>query len=438
MVGGCELCGLRNEEFMAQKKIGIIGAGVTGLTKAYCAEGDVTLFGEKLGGVIESSTLEGYTLESGPNVLVFKPHLQMLAARLSLKSRYADNYLQQIYRDGIKTVPKSFAQMLRRDCAFTWQERLGLPFALRRRGAGDDALTFFTSIFGSGIAKNVIEPAMRGIYGAPLDEIATDLTFASLHKSVAKNTLLQHIKSAKKTSIRSPIGIIEGGMSALTDSLLKEAQAKGVKFINERVKALRPLGADGQDGYEIECSGTIHQFDKVYIATAGKQTGHYLKDIEVDFSKGEFLPIAVLQFAVSEIDLTPRSFGVLLPQSFDLMGVMYNSHIFPSIKGNNADGLITVTYRWNGDPSEQNERFIIESAERDLHNLFNAKGLALLKARLWSEGIYRYNRGACILSSQLKAAEERYTGLHFIGSDFACCGRGGIGVADRVKSAMLV
>ena len=76
-------------------KTAVIGGGIAGLVAAHelikAGYRPILIEPAQIGGMIRSSTVDGYTLEQGPNVLVERPDMKNLLAQLGLHQAAATN-----------------------------------------------------------------------------------------------------------------------------------------------------------------------------------------------------------------------------------------------------------------------------------------------------------------------------------------------------------
>ena len=99
----------------------IIGGGIAGLVAAY----ELTKAGERpfliepqhIGGVITSENIQGYTLETGPNVLVERPEIHSIVQELNLKESVVyprvSNYGQYVwYNNKATKAPRGLSDLI--------------------------------------------------------------------------------------------------------------------------------------------------------------------------------------------------------------------------------------------------------------------------------------------------------------------------------------
>jgi len=114
----------------------------------------------------------------------------------------------------------------------------------------------------------------------------------------------------------------------------------------------------------------------------------------------------------------------------DLLGVMFNSLIFPHVAPPDRH---VITVMLGG--AQAGERELLESEVRAelpklLHTLLGIGGVEFLNMVRWNEAIPQFSKGHYKVVEALDACEHDFPGVVFASVD-----RGGVGVSDRIRIA---
>ena len=179
-------------------KIGIIGAGISGLATAYYLlqeslqqnlEIEVTILerSDRLGGVIWSEKTEGFLLEGGPqNFVAFKPQTLELIKELGLGDKVmgSNDQLRQTFvlQDSrLQPLPQGMEFLSPVRIRPFWSSTLiSTPGKLRaflepliRPSSGDMSVdSFLTRRLGHELTQKVAEPLVSAIYGGDIRELS--------------------------------------------------------------------------------------------------------------------------------------------------------------------------------------------------------------------------------------------------------------------------
>lgn len=422
--------------------VAIIGGGITGLTAAYylIKKGvPVLLFEpERLGGVIESTVIDGFTCESGPNVFLDKGPLLQLINELGLESKVRfpniPNYDQQIYnvnKDKIENVPRSGVEWIFSDL-LSWQEKITFikRFFFTRLKYKDDVsvLDLLKNFLPESFIWQVVDPALKGIYGGEVSSLSGRMAFPEASHALFDKGLTLKGYLSKKRSKRPRIFTLEGGNHQLVEKLIPIVSGALRK---ERVISLLSEDKDKVKGFRIVSESGNYLVKEVYITTSG-QASNFLATfpLEESLQKISHTPLTFTQVKVPS-DSYPfgKSFGVLFPKSFDpFLGVMFNSLIFPHMapldKEDEKEALLTLSFK--GCVKNDIEALISKS----LSEYFGITKFTILHCKEWPRAIPQLTVGHNNHLSEIEEVNKKYPGLKFIGTD-----TGGIGVADRVAKA---
>jgi oxygen-dependent protoporphyrinogen oxidase len=428
----------------------IIGGGIAGLTAAYelvkAGERPYLIEPGRIGGMIRSEQATGFTLEYGPNVLVVRPDLKYLLDELGLQAAATPpciaNYGQYVWYDGsARKVPAGFFQLLTSPLFSVTVKallplKIWIPGVLPRRRGDYSVRDFFTPLIGSRAVGAVLDPVLKGIYGGEVDELSARTLFPGLWQAARQgSSIFGYMRTRKGAGGKPPVIVLKGGIQTLVDRLWGEIEPR-VNFIPKKVERIIP--GDGGKRYTVLLEGSSSlDVDGCLITTAGKRSAPLVGYLSEELSdqlvnlKAAALTVVHLKVPRSE-PLIPGAFGVLFPGGMpaNLLGVMFNSMLFPHVAPDDAHVLTVVLGGAQASdqlPNESELRQLLPQLLRQLLAIRNVEWLAMMH---WPEAIPQLVVGHHKIVEQLDACEEKFPGIVFSGVD-----RGGVGVSDRIRVA---
>jgi oxygen-dependent protoporphyrinogen oxidase len=231
-------------------KIGIIGAGVSGLSTAYYLrrarqdlglELDISLLeqSDRLGGVIRTERSGDLLLEAGPEGWAsYKRAASNLIKDLGLSSELLGSNDQHrrtfIARSGgLEAIPDGMTFLSPVEPLAFWRtaniSRLGKlraflePFVPRTEG-DLSARDFFTRRLGAEFADQLIEPFVAAIFGAEFSKLSVPSAMPELYRAEQRaGSLWKGLRPLAKISLSASVLFsLRGGMSRLTQRLEEE------------------------------------------------------------------------------------------------------------------------------------------------------------------------------------------------------------------------
>ena len=219
----------------AERKIGIIGGGISGLVAAFLLKKKgckIVLFEKsgRVGGNIQTVEIDGFKVEYAPNSLLKSPRLvdlirelgldaEVLAANTANKKRY-------VLRDGkLKSLPMSIAKMAA-DNYFSAKAKLRLlrePFVKSKSPQGESVAEFFERRLGREIVERAADPFIAGIYAGNPENLSIRAAFPRLYELEKKygSLLIGSLREqSEKTDKDFPRTFsFVNGVQTLTDKL---------------------------------------------------------------------------------------------------------------------------------------------------------------------------------------------------------------------------
>ncbi|NLF26103.1 MAG: protoporphyrinogen oxidase, partial [Deltaproteobacteria bacterium] len=412
----------------------------------------------RVGGLIKTQRKEGFLLEQGPNVFLDKRGFSVFLDKIGIgpdERIYprVRRYGQYLWFEGrAAALPKSLGAFFRTPL-FSLADKLklaALPLRLWQRnwlaGAGGDEsiADFLGRLLGPRVVKNVIDPALKGIYGGNADELSARSVFPLLWGTLKSGgSLMDYARARSKlrSGFKSRCEARSGTIFTLRDGgeSLVQRLAEGVRESELLRTAAVRVAFKGGAGFEVETAeeGAI-SCRQVYVTTAGPASAVYLSEFGDEFcgalAKLRYTSLVVVHCAVErEAPIRREGYGVLFPaQPSRLLGVMYNSELFPHVAPVNRH-LLTVMLGGSGasEICERGEVELIEVVKRELHEKLGIKPVQILGLQRWPRAIPQYAVGHFELVARMRSLERKFPGLRFAGADV-----GGVAVPDRVSCAL--
>nr|WP_238942029.1 protoporphyrinogen oxidase [Bacillus sp. REN10] len=281
------------------KKVVVIGGGITGLTTAYYLQKqakenqlplDITLIEAtpRLGGKIQTVRKDGFVIERGPDsFLERKASAARLAKEVGLENDLVNNSTGQSYvlvngklhpmpGGSVMGIPTQIAPFITTGLfSIPGKVRAAADFILPKSDPQNDQSLghFFRRRLGDEVVENLIEPLLSGIYAGDIDKLSLMSTFPQFYQVEQKYRSL--VLGMKKTTPAPPKqagtakkkGIfmtVTNGLEALVEAIEQKLN-KGSVLKGTRVGAIerKPNG-----GYVLTLnSGSIIQADSVVVTT---------------------------------------------------------------------------------------------------------------------------------------------------------------------------
>lgn len=232
----------------------IIGGGIAGLATAYELHRRQVPFtllesSRRVGGVILSEQVDGFTLDGGPDsLLIQKPDGIKLCEELGLGQRLVPTKLPRIayvQRGGrlhalpaasVLGIPTEWGPFLK-SRLFTWpgKIRMGAEMFVPRRTATDDESigSFMRRRFGSEATTYLAEPLLAGIHAGDVERLSIRALFPRFPETEARSgSLLRAFRSGPKhaPSKDGAFKSLPGGLSELVRALEAVLPAASIRL----------------------------------------------------------------------------------------------------------------------------------------------------------------------------------------------------------------
>ena len=425
----------------------IIGGGISGLSAANFLSKKTSDFlileaSDIVGGTINSSKVDGYILENGPNtVLDNNTAIQELLSDLSITEELIYPNLKKIsnryilINDRLEKIPLTIFEFLLTPILSIYSKIKIFSEILVPRHINDtDVESFIKRRFGKEFHDNLIVPFLTGIYADTTSKMSTKNTLKKMWELEQKHgSIIIGLIKGKNKSSKAKIFTIDGGLSKITELLSK-------KFINQlmlntKVSSIVKLS----DSYKITLNKGEDIFCKKIISTI---PAYSLKDIVFDdklkniLSKVNYNPIDVFHFGFNRdaLEIKIDGFGLLTkPQDRkSFLGVLFSSNIFEHVS-NDKKFLITVLAGGDRqkDLCKKSPKFIERQILNEILPLLRLRSEPEFKNHFrWSKGIPSYPMSVTKLQNDIKTFEETNKGFYIIGNYHL-----GVSVGEYIKNS---
>lgn len=325
--------------------IGILGAGISGLTAAWELQNkgiDYILLesATHAGGYLRTEKTDKYILDCGPNSILCDDEVLNFFAKAGLKEKLLPanevSKSRYIYKNGsYKKLPSNPIELLTSDF-FRFGSKLKiLTEAFRNSGTtfpNETLSSFFERHFGKEVVDYALNPFIAGIYNGDPAKLLAEKTFPSLvnyekeHGSVLRGLI-------RNTSQRRKSYNFKNGMQEMTDSLaaqLKHLQL-GAKVTSLKKEDIKIMITCEQDGMQksILCDQVIITIPAFFAATILQEE---YPEFYTPLKNINYPPIALVHTAYKKehVKKLLNGFGGLNPKVENLFsaGGIWTSQVF--------------------------------------------------------------------------------------------------------------
>ncbi len=446
---------------MADKKIIILGAGISGLVTAYLLKQkgyDVTVIEKKSvpGGSIETTKDNGYLFDRGPNsALETTPVIAKLIDELNLHNQlvYANKEANKRYilrNNRLHALPMNPAAFLKTGL-FTPKAKLRLfaePFIGKSKdGYYQSVAEFVTRRLGREFLDYAINPFVAGVYAGKPEDLSVKSAFPKLY-ALEENyggLIIGTIKSIKERKRRDEKSKQSANMFSFKDGMevLPKALADFLKekiIYNSEVNRIVKKGS----GYIVGCTKLGEQYslesDVVISTLPAYIAANILKSFDdkaaMRLMEIYYPPVLVLYVVYAKQDIVRRldGFGFLIPskENKSFLGAIWSSVIFPQRTPDDKAGFtLFVGGARNPEIADSNVELLIEKVLTEFNEIMGIESPPIYSAhRYWAKAIPQYNIGYIEHENYFDEFEKRNPGIILSGNY-----RGGISIGDCIKNA---
>ncbi|MBU1680532.1 MAG: protoporphyrinogen oxidase [Bacteroidetes bacterium] len=444
-----------------EKRIVVIGAGISGLATAYWLEKsgfEVALLEAKgePGGAMETQIEDGFLIDFGPNSgLETTPLISQLAEEVGIKDEmiYANEEGENRYilkNNALLPLPTS-------PIAFFRSKLFSLPAKLRLMqepfiGKSEDGYyqsisEFVTRRLGREFLDYAIDPFVSGVFAGDPNKLSVKSAFPKLYRleELYGGLIMGMIKGAKERKKRNEqskqnakMFSFKNGMQTFPAAIANKLKGK-IHYhssVNEIIKT--------DYGYKIVYTqnGERAEIDtpRILSTIPSHTLSNKIKSIDSKLSAHLaeiFYPkvmVMFLGFNKSSIGQKLDGFGYLIPTKENkiFLGAIWSSTIFKNrSEDDKASFTIFIGGAKSSNPLSENNDTIIREVISEFKNTMRISEEPLMvKTKLWDKAIPQYNLGYIEHEKYFEQFELNNPGFYLSGNY-----RGGISVGDCVKNS---
>ena len=452
--------------------VAIVGGGISGLAAAHRVLQkqpgfQVTVYeaSSRVGGIIHTDRVDGFTIEAGPDSFIAaKPRGIGLSRELGLEARFQwpndENRGSFLLRGGTLhpmpegltgLIPTKLGPILRTRLISPWGKlRMALDFVKSPvPGDEDESLeAFITRRLGSEAYRNLVEPLMAGIYSGDGAELSLAATFPQLRTAERLHGgLIKGVLAARREAQMRPIGqqeqrgfvSFQTGLHELPDTLRERITGAGGRvLLQRRVTRIERMGDGtftltiaGPDGEERV------RADAVVIATSAPVAATLLQPVCADAASAM---AAIPQVSTALIALAyPIGPGVRPPRSF--------GYLSPRAEGRPVKAMTWLSSKWEGrapeghlllrafvgrageqEVLERSDDELVQLVRQELREVSDITGEPVLRrVYRWDRSMPQYTLGHLDRVERIETAVARLPGLEVAGNMFR-----GVGIPDCI------
>ena len=441
---------------MATVDAAVVGGGAAGLAAAYELHRQGASFalldaGVRLGGVIRTERVDGFTIDAGPDsLLVQKPAAIQLCGELGLTRRLISTLEPRIaYVLGDRLRPIPAGSVLGIPTAIAPWVTTGLlsPAAKLRMAAevfvprGDATQesvgAFFERRFGRALVDRVAEPLLAGIHAGDVDRLSMRSLFPRLVEAERTyGSVIRGLRAARAKTPPSKTGLfrsLPGGIEELVTTLVATLPESAIRH------RTRALDLSGPSPYTVQVAdGPPVSARTVILATPAHATAGLVRGLDdrlaalcadIDYQS---TATVLLAYPRSAVHRAMRGSGFVVPRVQRSVPLMAGSWVTSKWPGRAPAGHVLLRAFMGGshDPEvlARPDESLIELAHTAFATLLAIEGRPeLTRVYRWERASAQHDVGHIERVSAIEGRLGRLPGLFVTGAGFR-----GVGIPDCV------
>lgn len=457
------------------RRIAILGGGIAGLSAAWALEKarragqpvDFRLYeaAGRLGGVINSETIDGCVIEGGPDsFLTEKPAAAALCRELGIADQLlgSNDAERKTYilvgkrliplPDGLmfmvptKLLPTALTPL------FSWSTKLRMAreyvFPPAPSTEDESVAAMTRRHFGQETVDRLVSPLLSGVYGGDATQLSVRAVLPRMvemeqkHGSLSRAMLAsrKRMAEAAKQSGRKPgpppslFTTLRGGMRLMVDAIAAQLPP-GTVHLSTTIESL----AQDSAGWTLQTAFGHERFDAVILALPAWVAGGLLRS--VDRTLGDALSgvpysssITVnFGYNLDQLTMLPPGFGYLVP-AIEKRRMLACTFVHAKFAGRIPPGKGMLRCFLGGAGNDQlldeSDAAITEIALGELADVLGLHAApSFVRIHRWRQAMAQYGVGHLERMQQVRARLQALPGLALAGNAYQ-----GIGVPDCIRT----
>lgn len=441
----------------------VVGGGISGLVCAYAlqragVEVQLVEASPRPGGVIRSTTRDGFLLELGPQSFSGTPQLRQLSEDLGISDQvvkaplHAPRYvLSEGQLRPVPFSPPAFFMSSLIDGATKWALLRDIFGKSIPPDADESVAAFVRRKFSPQLLDRLVGPFVSGIYAGDPERLSVRSAFPQLYEAEQSagsiiRGMLRLARSRKGPREYPALQTFRDG----NETLVRALSAKlGRALLNETSVTAISRQNDGSFALRLNRQGAEESVSSRFLilATPTEVTGKLLSRLDSSFesllSSVEYAAVAVvsLGYRRSDIGHSLNGFGFLVSRSSGLrvLGTVWNSSLFPD-RAPDGHALLTgfVGGATDQAATELPQQELADLVHRETSGLLSLKTTPVFSnVTIWPRALPQYNLGHRERLAAVARACSRQPGLWLAGNylrgpAIGSCVENALGVVEEV------
>lgn len=428
----------------SKKKIGIVGAGITGLALGYFLKQkfqdsiDLTIYekSRRAGGWISTIEQEGFLFEQGPRSCRTKGnglYTLQLIEELGLKEEVitpsSDAMQRYLFFDQkLQALPKNFFESLKAPYRQWLISAIYHDLKAKPPVKEESIQDYARRHFGEKVSSHLFDALVSGIYAGDATQLSFKSCFPELEKLSSKGSLILGWLQTRKTSPPHSLSSFQVFMQKHPFFSFN----KGMQTLTNRLAYL----LHPHICYETLISELPGQNDHIILTQPTTEMSTlFAKDLEVSAKLKEipYTSLAVVNLGYRRDVLDKKGFGYLIPSKEyqDILGVVFDSKVFPQ-QDRFSQTRLTVMIGGErfGNFQQHTELSFKAIAKKSIREHLNIQEEPdFIQCKIAVQAIPQYKVGHDSLIKAVKAKFQN-TSIHFLSTAFH-----GVAVNDCIANA---